>query len=94
MEWKVWKFQCPRTSDLANNLSYDFKNKKIGVIGGGSSSIQIVPKLQQVEGANLKCFVRSRTYIGKPYGEATATKLKADGLTSEYFSNHTTDLKT
>lgn len=49
--------------------SYDFKNKRIGVIGGGSSSIQIVPNLQKVEGTQLACFVRSRTWISNPFGD-------------------------
>jgi len=49
--------------------SYDFKNKRIGVIGGGSSSIQIVPNLQKVEGTQLTCFVRSKTWISNPFGD-------------------------
>ena len=49
--------------------SYDFKNKRIGVIGGGSSAIQIVPNLQKVEGTQLACFVRSRTWISNPFGD-------------------------
>lgn len=51
---------CPR---------YDFKNKRVGVIGGGSSSIQIVPSLQKVEGVKMSCFVRSRTWISNPFGD-------------------------
>ena len=51
------------------SLRYDFKNKRIGVIGGGSSSIQIVPNLQKVEGVKMTCFVRSKTWISNPFGD-------------------------
>ncbi|KAH8820421.1 flavin-binding monooxygenase [Xylogone sp. PMI_703] len=60
------------------NQEYDFKNKRIGVIGGGSSSIQIVPSLQKVEGARLSCFVRSRTWISNPFGDGAMLKLGLD----------------
>ena len=43
----------------ADLLSYDFKNKRVGVVGGGSSYIQIVHSLQNIEGAQLTCFLRS-----------------------------------
>jgi hypothetical protein len=53
-----------------NSYSYEFKNKRVGVIGGGSSSIQIVPNLQKVEGVQMTCFVRSRTWIANPFGDS------------------------
>jgi hypothetical protein len=61
---------------------YDFKNKKVGVIGGGSSSIQIVPSLQKLEGIKLSCFVRSKTWISNPFGDHSMQKL---GLDPEVF---------
>jgi len=60
------------------NQSYDFKNKKVGVIGGGSSSIQIVPNLQKIEGVKMTCFVRSRTWISNPFGDNAMQKLGLD----------------
>ncbi|KUJ11162.1 flavin-binding monooxygenase [Mollisia scopiformis] len=60
------------------NQQYDFKNKRVGVIGGGSSSIQIVPNLQKVEGIQLSCFVRSRTWISNPFGDSAMEKLGLD----------------
>lgn len=60
------------------NQEYDFKNKRIGIIGGGSSSIQIVPSLQKTEGAQLTCFVRSRTWISNPFGDGAMVKLGLD----------------
>lgn len=55
--------------------SYDFKNKRIGVIGGGSSAIQIIPSLQRVAGTQLSCFVRSKTWISRPFGDVAMEKL-------------------
>ncbi|TKA32723.1 hypothetical protein B0A50_00948 [Salinomyces thailandicus] len=57
------------------NDGYDFRNKRIGVIGSGSSAIQIIPRLQAVEGAELNCFIRSRTWISPPFGQAVQDKL-------------------
>ncbi|KAI0525603.1 flavin-binding monooxygenase [Xylaria bambusicola] len=57
------------------NQDYDFKNKRIGVIGNGSSAIQIVPSLQKVEGTQLSCFVRSKTWITNPFGDVVMEKL-------------------
>ncbi|KAH7367036.1 hypothetical protein B0T11DRAFT_221447 [Plectosphaerella cucumerina] len=54
---------------------YDFKYKKIGIIGGGSSSIQIVPELQKVEGAQLSCFVRSNVWISNRFGDEIMQQL-------------------
>jgi cation diffusion facilitator CzcD-associated flavoprotein CzcO len=63
----VLRFKFWFSSDVCR---YDFKNKRIGVIGGGSSSIQIVPSLQKVKGTQLTCFVRSRTWISNPFGDS------------------------
>lgn len=57
---------------------YDFRNKNICVIGGGSSSIQIVPKLQQVEGAKLNVVVRSQIWITNRFGDKTMNDLGLD----------------
>ncbi|KXL44482.1 MAG: hypothetical protein FE78DRAFT_150169 [Acidomyces sp. 'richmondensis'] len=57
------------------NDDFDFTNKRIGIIGSGSSAIQIIPKLQKVPGAHLNCFIRSRTWISPPLGQMTQDKL-------------------
>ncbi|KAI0378213.1 flavin-binding monooxygenase [Hypomontagnella monticulosa] len=66
------------------NENYDFKNKRIGVIGNGSSAIQIVPSLQKVEGAQLSCFVRSGTWITNPFGDDVMRKLGLDPSILEF----------
>ncbi|KAI1342172.1 flavin-binding monooxygenase [Xylariaceae sp. FL0016] len=60
------------------NENYDFKNKRIGVIGNGSSSIQLVPKLQGIDGTRLSCFIRSKTWITNPFGDVVMEKLGLD----------------
>ncbi|KAF1851910.1 FAD/NAD(P)-binding domain-containing protein [Cucurbitaria berberidis CBS 394.84] len=51
------------------NEGYDFTDKRIGVIGSGSSSIQIVPSLQRLPGTQVSTFVRSKTWISPPFGQ-------------------------
>ncbi|OAA62749.1 Flavin monooxygenase-like protein [Niveomyces insectorum RCEF 264] len=47
--------------------SVDFAGKAVGVIGTGSTSVQIVPSLQRVVD-HLKVFMRSPTWISPPFG--------------------------
>lgn len=56
-------------TNINNVNSYDFHNKKIAVIGGGSSSIQIVPELRKVEGTKLSVFGRHKTWITNRFGD-------------------------
>jgi cation diffusion facilitator CzcD-associated flavoprotein CzcO len=49
------------------NHEVDFNNKTIGVIGTGSTSVQIIPQLQQVA-KKVNVFMRSPTWISPPFG--------------------------
>ncbi|KAK4154652.1 hypothetical protein C8A00DRAFT_32545 [Chaetomidium leptoderma] len=60
------------------DTSYDFRNKRIGVIGNGSSAIQIIPNLQKLEGAQLTCFMRSPTWITSAFGDEGMIELGLD----------------
>lgn len=60
------------------DTDYDFTNKRVAVIGNGSSSIQIVPSLQKVEGTDLKVFMRSRTWISSRFGDNAMVQLGLD----------------
>ncbi|KAH6630703.1 hypothetical protein B0J18DRAFT_364269 [Chaetomium sp. MPI-SDFR-AT-0129] len=60
------------------DTNYDFRNKRIGIIGNGSSAIQIIPQLQQVEGAKLTCFMRSPTWISPAFGDGGMIELGLD----------------
>ena len=42
---------------------YDYSNKRIGVIGNGSSAIQILPQLAQLPGTTVTSFQRTPTWI-------------------------------
>ncbi|KAF2447123.1 hypothetical protein P171DRAFT_462358 [Karstenula rhodostoma CBS 690.94] len=63
------------------NEEYDFTNKRIGVIGAGSSSIQIVPSLQCIPGTHVSTFVRSKTWISPSFGHALWEKHGFEGFT-------------
>lgn len=58
--------------------NYDFKNKRVGVIGSGSSAIQIVPNLRKEDGVQLSAFIRSRTWIAPPLGASVHDRLGMD----------------
>lgn len=78
----------PRPCDPQLTIfSAELDNKVIGVIGAGSSAIQIVPQLQARPNVKLKCFVRSKTWIAPPYGSHVAEKLGLDGLDCKYSLN-------
>ncbi|POR38890.1 Uncharacterized protein TPAR_00894 [Tolypocladium paradoxum] len=77
-------FKGKRMHSAAWDADYDFKGKKIGVIGGGSSSIQIVPELQKVEGAQLSCFVRSKVWISNRFGDEIMQQLGWDPSETEF----------
>lgn len=76
-------FKGKTMHSAAWDQDYDFRNKKIGVIGGGSSSIQIVPELQKVEGTELSCFVRSKVWISNRFGDETMAQLGWDPSDTE-----------
>lgn len=56
------------------------------MIGGGSSSIQIVPELQKVQGTHLSVFVRHKTWITNRFGDYIMDQMGWDirHLESEY----------
>jgi hypothetical protein len=62
---------------------YDFRNKSVGVVGNGSSGIQIVPKLQSTEGLKLTCFMRSPTWISGSFGDTAMLQLGLDPSQTE-----------
>ena len=64
--------------------NFDFSNKKIGVIGGGSSAIQIIPHLQKLPGVEMSCFIRSKTWISPPFGDHAMEMLKLDHKECKY----------
>ncbi|KAI1375083.1 flavin-binding monooxygenase [Hypoxylon crocopeplum] len=77
-------FQGETMHSASWNENYDFKNKRVGIIGNGSSGIQIIPSLQKIEGTQLSCFVRSKTWITNPFGDNVMRKLGLDPTKLEF----------
>ncbi|EXJ76662.1 uncharacterized protein A1O5_01170 [Cladophialophora psammophila CBS 110553] len=50
--------------------SYDYSHKKIGIIGNGSSAIQILPQMAKLPGTQVVSFQRGATWITQSLGEA------------------------
>ncbi|KAF3006882.1 hypothetical protein E8E13_010976 [Curvularia kusanoi] len=80
----LWSFKGKVVHSAAWDTSFDYANKRIGIIGGGSSAIQIVPQLQKLAGTKLSCFLRSKTWISTSFGASAMQKL---GLSHEQFTD-------
>uniref|UniRef100_A0A0D2XGC3 Sterigmatocystin biosynthesis monooxygenase stcW n=1 Tax=Fusarium oxysporum (strain Fo5176) TaxID=660025 RepID=A0A0D2XGC3_FUSOF len=76
------------TWDSENKVCYDLKNKRVGVIGNGSSAIQIVPAIQPLEGIKVSCFARSPTWIIPSFGDAAMQKLGMDPSETKFSRRH------
>ncbi|KAJ4332189.1 hypothetical protein N0V87_008559 [Didymella glomerata] len=55
--------------------TFEYSHKRIGIIGAGSSAIQIIPQLQKLPETKLSCFIRSKTWISTSFGDSAAAKL-------------------
>ncbi|KAK5000128.1 hypothetical protein LTR66_000953 [Elasticomyces elasticus] len=73
-------FQGTLMHSAAWDPKAELDGRTIGIIGAGSSAIQIVPELQSRFDVKLKCFIRSRTWISPPFGAQTMQRLGLDGL--------------
>ena len=60
-------FSGPLMHSAKWDHTVDFDNKTVGVIGTGSSSVQIVPQLQKIC-KEVQVFMRSPTWISPPFG--------------------------
>jgi cation diffusion facilitator CzcD-associated flavoprotein CzcO len=57
------EFKGLRVHSAAWDHDYDFSNKRIGLIGNGSSAIQILPEIASLEGIQITCFQRTPTWV-------------------------------
>lgn len=57
---------------------YDYSHKRIGMIGNGSSAIQILPKMAELEGTDIVSLQRGPTWITPSLGAAIASEQKND----------------
>ncbi|KAF6837955.1 4-hydroxyacetophenone monooxygenase [Colletotrichum musicola] len=60
-------FAGPKMHSARWDHSVDFRGKNVGVIGTGSTSVQIVPQLQKICD-KVQVFMRSSTWISPPFG--------------------------
>ncbi|ROT36335.1 FAD/NAD(P)-binding domain-containing protein [Sodiomyces alkalinus F11] len=76
-------FAGPKMHSAAWDHSVSFEGKNVGVIGTGSTSVQIVPSLQKVSD-KVQVFMRSPTWISPPFGGGVLEKeLRKGGGSSE-----------
>ncbi|KAJ9636299.1 hypothetical protein H2201_007842 [Coniosporium apollinis] len=60
-------FKGPLMHSACWDHTVDFKDKTVGVIGTGSTSVQIVPQLQKIC-KQVQVYMRSPTWISPPFG--------------------------
>ncbi|KAF7555614.1 hypothetical protein G7046_g6521 [Stylonectria norvegica] len=53
--------------------SIELKGKRVAVLGSGSSAVQIVPNIQPIVG-DMKCFIRSASWVTGSFGQRFARK--------------------
>ena len=73
-------FKGPMLHSANWDDSVSLEGKKVAVIGGGSSAVQIVPNIQPIVGS-MKCFVRSTSWVTAGFGQRFAGK---EGKNFEY----------
>ncbi|RVX74236.1 hypothetical protein B0A52_02068 [Exophiala mesophila] len=66
--------------------NYDYTNKRIAVIGNGSSGVQIVPKLAQLPGTHIIAVQRSANYVYMPLPPATLLGRQDDDRSNPPFT--------
>ncbi|KAK5034524.1 hypothetical protein LTS07_003445 [Exophiala sideris] len=66
-------FQGPLIHSAKWDHEVDFTDKTIGVIGTGTSSVQIIPQLQKTC-KKISVFMRSPTWVSPPFGSGVMEK--------------------
>lgn len=56
-------FQGHITHSASWDHDYDYSNKRIAVVGNGSSGIQIVPQMAKLDGTEVMNFIRSPAWV-------------------------------
>ncbi|KAK5252318.1 hypothetical protein LTS06_003185 [Exophiala xenobiotica] len=56
-------FQGKKVHSASWDHTYDYSNKRIAVIGNGSSGIQILPQMAKLEGTRVTSFQRGPTWV-------------------------------
>jgi cation diffusion facilitator CzcD-associated flavoprotein CzcO len=66
------------------NHEFDYSNKRIGIIGNGSSAIQILPQMAALPGTQVTSFQRSPTWIVSRHTPAKLVGSDDPSLNPEY----------
>ena len=56
-------FKGHKVHSAAWNHDFDYSNKRVGLIGNGSSAIQILPEVSKLPGTKVQCFQRGPTWV-------------------------------
>lgn len=80
------RFRGHKCHSAAWDSEYDYANKRIAVIGNGSSGVQIVPKLAQLPGTRITAVQRSANYVYMPLPPATLLGREEDTRANPPFS--------
>ncbi|KAH6691332.1 hypothetical protein F5X68DRAFT_252255 [Plectosphaerella plurivora] len=81
------EFQGKLVHSGAWDDSLDLKNKRVGVIGNGSSAIQIVPTIQKIQGIKVWNFARSPTWVSTSFGDIAMQKMGLDPKDTQFSRN-------
>lgn len=79
---------------------FDYSNKRIAVIGNGSSGIQIVPQMAKLPGTDVMNFIRGPTWVTYRVSPATHLGRPSDEVNPSYldeekkrFAEHPTAMR-
>ncbi|KAL9620583.1 MAG: hypothetical protein Q9160_004944 [Pyrenula sp. 1 TL-2023] len=64
----IHDFKGHKVHSASWDHSYDYSGKRIGIIGNGSSGIQILPQLAKLDGTTITSFQRGPTWITPSLG--------------------------
>lgn len=66
----IHDFKGHKVHSASWDHSFDYSNKRIGLIGNGSSGIQILPQLAKLPGTEIISFQKGATWITQSLGDA------------------------
>jgi hypothetical protein len=66
----IHDFKGQKCHSAAWDQEYDYSGKRIGIIGNGSSAIQILPQMAKLKGTTVVSFQRGPTWITQSLGQA------------------------
>jgi cation diffusion facilitator CzcD-associated flavoprotein CzcO len=65
----IHDFKGHKVHSASWDHSYDYSHKRIGIIGNGSSAIQILPQMAKLAGTKVISFQRGATWITQSLGQ-------------------------